>query len=966
MKRMAIPILSILILLAGSDPAVAQSGAGLPFLKIGAGARQAGLGGAFTGVADDIYTLWANPAGAGMIRRWQWSAAYNRWFADVYQAHLSYARQFRALGSRKTSIGLSVTYLGMPEWDATGGLEMPISADHMTAGVTLGQRLDWIHRSLAIGASLRTVNSHFDQLSSSTLSGDVGLLFRPARFRMGGGLFDYGVLTLGAALLHVGQDVTVDQVASPLPRTWRAGASLNLGRHHGISLLLAAEVSGVKDRDAVPSFAAETWYRSIVGVRAGYQSNGRDLGGWTLGFSLRWDDVMNSLLGLPTRFGDAFQFDMASAGYGDVMQSSYRGAVSHYPVAPEPFELGTPEVVTSQVAGVSSQVDLFWEKAFDPDPFDEIRYVVIIDQDKARLERAIRRIERDLPGFNRSALKDSLFLVDYVPTTSYRTAVNERGVYYWAVAAYDLDEHAQLAKRGEQNVGEFIVETADLVVVNVAFDPTPWITLTPEQGILSFTIKNQGNGPSPPYRFIVRVQPPGDTLTVQPPLMNLYLPELAVNEDTTVSAEWFSPAMGTHRLVSEIVPDTTMLELNGANNHRVDPVISVPKGRLMVADSVEVMATSFDYADIPVVPEVYFDAFSDSVRGEFIHVDGPLPAILETLSQRMTAHHDIILTLKGTIDKLTGETDQALAERRSRAVKAQLEAMGVPGSRLQVVVDHDEVLQGQRPMPADSMDALFHMQQNRKVMFSVDQPYEGIIFAPHKVEVDTSIRNPIPLGMAIQSPAGTIDWQLTGGHGVMLTNPAFIQGDSLTGTLLWDGTGEEGRLVPLDQSFVYALSLTDTLGRRFQTHPDGLYIREKQTIRRREMFGAAKFAKTEPVYRFYWDRLMEIAMELVENPGMRLQFEGHACQTGPEALNQRLSLARAQAFTDAFLQELRKDYPDQYAEVRRRVDAPIGFGEREPLTFRLKGKREVLLGDNQSPVGRYLNRRIMVLLYLQH
>ena len=424
--------------------------------------------------------------------------------------------------------------------------------------------------------------------------------------------------------------------------------------------------------------------------------------------------------------------------------------------------------------------------------------------------------------------------------------------------------------------------------------------------------------------------------------------------------------MGTHNLISTILPDTTMLELNGANNHRVDPVVSVPKGRLMVADSVEVMATSFDYAEIPVVPEVYFDAFSDSVRGEYIHVDGPLPAILETLSQRMTANGGITLTLKGTIDKLTGENDKALAGRRSQAVKAQLEAMGVPGSRLHIVVDHDEILQGQRPMPADSMDAIFHMQQNRKVMFSVDQQYESIIFAPHKVEVDTSIRNPIPLGVAVKSPAGTIDWQFTGDHGVLLTDPAFVKGDSLAGTLQWDGTGEEGRLVPLDQSFIYALTLTDTLGRRFKTHPGNLYIQEKQTLRRREMFGAAKFAKTEPVYRFYWDRLMEIAMELVENPNMRLQFEGHACQTGPEALNQRLSLARAKAFTDAFLQELRKDYPDRYAEVSRRVDAPTGFGESEPLRFRLKGKREVLLGDNQSPVGRYLNRRIMVLLYLQH
>ena len=354
------------------------------------------------------------------------------------------------------------------------------------------------------------------------------------------------------------------------------------------------------------------------------------------------------------------------------------------------------------------------------------------------------------------------------------------------------------------------------------------------------------------------------------------------------------------------------------------------------------------------------------MKQAYIYVDSPLPAILETMTKRMLAHGGITLTLKGTIDKLTGETDRGLALRRSQAVKAQLEAMGVPGNRLQIIEEHEEILQGKRAMPKDPMDALFHKQQNRKVMFSVAQAHESVIFAPHKVAVDTSIRNPIPLGVAIHSPAWTTAWQLSGGRDVQLTDNAFILGDSLAGTLPWDGTGEEGRLVPLNQDFVYQLTMTDTLDRHFKTRPDVIFIREKRTIRRREMFGAAKFAKTEPVYRFYWARLMEIAGQLVDNANMRLQFEGHACQTGAAALNDRLSKARSAAFTQAFLDELKRNHPDKYEAVRRRVDAPAGYGEHEPLTLRLKGRREVLLGDNQSPVGRYLNRRIMVLLYLEH
>ena len=62
----------------------ADGGIGLPFLKMGVGPRQAGMGGVVTGVGDDIYTLYWNPGGLGHIRQWQWSVAYNKWFEDIF------------------------------------------------------------------------------------------------------------------------------------------------------------------------------------------------------------------------------------------------------------------------------------------------------------------------------------------------------------------------------------------------------------------------------------------------------------------------------------------------------------------------------------------------------------------------------------------------------------------------------------------------------------------------------------------------------------------------------------------------------------------------------------------------------------------------------------------------------------------------------------------------------------------
>jgi len=138
------------------------------------------------------------------------------------------------------------------------------------------------------------------------------------------------------------------------------------------------------------------------------------------------------------------------------------------------------------------------------------------------------------------------------------------------------------------------------------------------------------------------------------------------------------------------------------------------------------------------------------------------------------------------------------------------------------------------------------------------------------------------------------------------------------------------------------------------------------TIRRREIFGAAKFAQVEPVYQFYWTRLMSLAEELVQNSDMRITFEGHACAIGSDAVNDRLSQQRALRFTGAFKDRIRETYPESYRDIWKRIALPVGFGEKDPLRVKLKGQQEILLGDNNSPTGRYLNRRIMVLLYRIH
>ena len=86
--------------------------------------------------------------------------------------------------------------------------------------------------------------------------------------------------------------------------------------------------------------------------------------------------------------------------------------------------------------------------------------------------------------------------------------------------------------------------------------------------------------------------------------------------------------------------------------------------------------------------------------------------------------------------------------------------------------------------------------------------------------------------------------------------------------------------------------------------------------------------------------LVRIANALVENPGWRLQIEGHTDSVGRELFNEELSLRRAESVLN-YLAELGVD-PDRLAAV--------GRGEHVPVA------------DNATAKGRAANRRIEIVV----
>ena len=65
--------------LAAGDPGTTVA----DFLNIGIGARASGMGGAFTGLADDASAIYWNPGGLTQLQRPETMGMYTVWLADT-------------------------------------------------------------------------------------------------------------------------------------------------------------------------------------------------------------------------------------------------------------------------------------------------------------------------------------------------------------------------------------------------------------------------------------------------------------------------------------------------------------------------------------------------------------------------------------------------------------------------------------------------------------------------------------------------------------------------------------------------------------------------------------------------------------------------------------------------------------------------------------------------------------------
>ena len=257
---------------------------GASFLKIGLGARAAGMGEAFVAVADDVSAIYWNPAGLSFLTNREATFVHNSWLQGINYEYLGYAQKIGNLGS----FGIDIAYLGMEPIERTkedgagnyAGKEGSADATDLTVGLAYAREIG----GLSLGTTLKVFQERLAQYTSTGFGVDIGALKK----------FE-GVdkLTVGVNIQNIGSPIAfIDTTkTSPLPLNIKLGASCKALEDN---LTLALDLNYLPYENKFDfRFGGEYWCNKILAVRLGYRTNSASdidvFSGFTAGFGLRWE-----------------------------------------------------------------------------------------------------------------------------------------------------------------------------------------------------------------------------------------------------------------------------------------------------------------------------------------------------------------------------------------------------------------------------------------------------------------------------------------------------------------------------------------------------------------------------------------------------------------------------------------------------------------------------------------------------
>jgi hypothetical protein len=229
---------------AGNNLRAQVTTTAVPFVLIAPDSRNAGMGEAGVGMADDVWAIHWNSAGYAFQTGSELGFSHVNWlpqfgFSDLWIAHAAYKLPVQELDG---TIAVGLTYLNLGEITrtATSGPE-PIGsykayefaiavgyATRITENVGFGISMKLIRSALAEDAGAGSATGSYEPGAGAAtgFAFDVGILYKPQSFQIPFTSIDFGnALSFGASLSNIGPKLTyIDRAqADPLPLNLRLG-----------------------------------------------------------------------------------------------------------------------------------------------------------------------------------------------------------------------------------------------------------------------------------------------------------------------------------------------------------------------------------------------------------------------------------------------------------------------------------------------------------------------------------------------------------------------------------------------------------------------------------------------------------------------------------------------------------------------------------------------------------------------
>jgi len=250
---------------------------GAQFLKIGVGARPAGMGDAYIAVCNDATACFWNPAALAQIEKREVFLGHVEWFADIRCESFAYTQMLGNLGR----IAVFGTFLGSGDIDETtmtdyGGTGNTFQYQAMASGLSFARQLTAL---FSVGANLKFVREDYGGYSDVTTWGmDMGTFYRTG----------WKSLRLGMSILHFGPELTPDGTyedwedgalvedakeygSYSMPMTFRFGSAMEIIDSEHQKLTLACDAIHPNDNLERIHFGGEYTLFDMLSLRCGYK-----------------------------------------------------------------------------------------------------------------------------------------------------------------------------------------------------------------------------------------------------------------------------------------------------------------------------------------------------------------------------------------------------------------------------------------------------------------------------------------------------------------------------------------------------------------------------------------------------------------------------------------------------------------------------------------------------------------------